>query len=826
MKKNRYFILSIVFTVLTTDILLSSVASNNVIISCAAVANVKNYLVNCIKSSPLNCNPVSTNPVDYDSVTISNLDNDECSGATQVPDCNTSFTMGSTIGKTVSISHPVNYGNDPDIWFKFTATSKIQRISISNMSSNIAGVNFLVAVLEDCNQTNTTLKSVSQYINVSTSLSFDVYDLILNKTYYIYVAGKNISFDICTLSKTETPLPSNDICTMPLNLPTTVAGRCGPFIKVSTLGATTEDDKSYYGTKTVPDVWYKFIAVSNRHTFKLFNIHNLTNANSSVYFFTLYSGCPSANTSNWLLDWGTFDAKFSSINEADVYSPYLDVGKTYYIKVSGTAIGFDMCTEGAPSWSPAPTNDDANNATLLNSNNCQEGTTYGSKDGSVWYKFIATQTMHTLTISNVKNEKGELSSSFYKAELYENSNLQYISTLNIALNTTPGYFRYTIKNLTIGKTYYLKLPTEFEHYFNLYINFNICLDIYDVWNGIANSCQTITNTTLQSNTWNNIADNNGLIAQINPLSQNLSITNASIYVNQGTVRTSISNTAYLDRNYTFNLTTQPTSPVSVRLFFKKTDYDALKASDASITSTSNLQITRVSGGTTSCSSSFSVNNGQTVTELTGTVFEYGNDYYIEFTTSSFSNFFINGFAKSLLPVELTHFKAQNTEGGNLLIWQTATEVNVSHFDIEKSGDGKSFQKIGETKAEGKAATYEYLDKYPLSTTTYYRLKINDLDAQSSYSNIVSVANKKKGMRAKVYPNPFGDNLTIDISLDKKSDLLIEVMDILGRQVFQSKAENTEGSFQLPISLKQVPSGNYFLKISDGQTIIEQKIVKQ
>jgi Secretion system C-terminal sorting domain len=180
-----------------------------------------------------------------------------------------------------------------------------------------------------------------------------------------------------------------------------------------------------------------------------------------------------------------------------------------------------------------------------------------------------------------------------------------------------------------------------------------------------------------------------------------------------------------------------------------------------------------------------------------------------------------------LPVELIAFKGKNTEGGNLLTWQTASEVNTTHFDIERSYDGKQFEKIGETKAQGKAAMYEYLDKAPLSGVggLYYRLKINDLDGKSSYTNVVTLSPKVKGFTAKVYPNPTNDMVTVSIEVEKKSDITFELKDILGRTIWQSKAENTEGSLSLPIPLTDIANGTYFLKISNGQTAKQERIIK-
>jgi Secretion system C-terminal sorting domain len=181
---------------------------------------------------------------------------------------------------------------------------------------------------------------------------------------------------------------------------------------------------------------------------------------------------------------------------------------------------------------------------------------------------------------------------------------------------------------------------------------------------------------------------------------------------------------------------------------------------------------------------------------------------------------------SVLPVELVTFKGKNTESGNLLTWQSASEVNLDNYDVERSTDGQQFDKIGTIKAQGKAATYDFLDKKgPLSITTYYRLKINDLDQKSAYSKVITLAPKAKGLTAKAYPNPAHDVLTVDIEVENKSDLTIELRDILGRLIWASNALYTEGSLSLPIPLTGVANGNYFLKVSNGLTTIQQKIVK-
>lgn len=158
---------------------------------------------------------------------------------------------------------------------------------------------------------------------------------------------------------------------------------------------------------------------------------------------------------------------------------------------------------------------------------------------------------------------------------------------------------------------------------------------------------------------------------------------------------------------------------------------------------------------------------------------------------------------TVLPVELTAFKGKNTEGGNLLTWQTASEANTSDFDIERSNDGQIFEKIGKTKAEGKATNYNYLDKYPLSITTYYRLKINDLDGKNDYSNIVSIATKTKE-KLNIFPNPVSAILTINVVGDG-----FQIYNLLGQEVIRGQATKR-------VDVSALPQGAYLLKVGAEQ----------
>ena len=198
--------------------------------------------------------------------------------------------------------------------------------------------------------------------------------------------------------------------------------------------------------------------------------------------------------------------------------------------------------------------------------------------------------------------------------------------------------------------------------------------------------------------------------------------------------------------------------------------------------------------------------------------------------TSFSPFSV-GLPAFVLSAELIDFKAISHKSTVNLSWQTASEKDLSHFEIEQSTDGSTFSKIGEIKAVNKPNSYVFNVEGLLSILTYFRLKIVNSDGRFTYSKVLSVA-FGKDLTVKAFPNPVQNELTIDVFSEAKY-LDFEVVDVLGRLIYQKKEENTDlsresrdGSKLLTINALDWVSGIYFLKVSDGKKVVEQKIVKR
>ena len=164
-----------------------------------------------------------------------------------------------------------------------------------------------------------------------------------------------------------------------------------------------------------------------------------------------------------------------------------------------------------------------------------------------------------------------------------------------------------------------------------------------------------------------------------------------------------------------------------------------------------------------------------------------------------------------LPVKILDLSAKNMGHSNLLQWQTATELNTSHFIVQHSTNGTSFTDIGTEKAIGSGAnSYSFTDMQPANGINYYRLQSVDNDGASTYSKVVSAFLTINDSRLTIYPNPGKDNVTIS----GNHIASVQVIDNMGRVV---KVVSLKDATNPTLSVNSLPAGVYHLLIqtTDG-----------
>jgi hypothetical protein len=182
-----------------------------------------------------------------------------------------------------------------------------------------------------------------------------------------------------------------------------------------------------------------------------------------------------------------------------------------------------------------------------------------------------------------------------------------------------------------------------------------------------------------------------------------------------------------------------------------------------------------------------------------------------------------------VPVELTSFNAAVKENSVELLWNTATEINNSGFEIERSRDNVNFTKLGFIKGNGTSSemhTYKFTDnKFSKTGTFYYRLKQINLDGSFEYSKVINVT-IGAALTFKLsqnYPNPFNPITTISFQLPEKALVTIKVYNILGQEVAVLLNSSKEaGTYQINFDGANLASGIYIYRLSTNTGIIATK----
>jgi Secretion system C-terminal sorting domain len=183
------------------------------------------------------------------------------------------------------------------------------------------------------------------------------------------------------------------------------------------------------------------------------------------------------------------------------------------------------------------------------------------------------------------------------------------------------------------------------------------------------------------------------------------------------------------------------------------------------------------------------------------------------------------FYTSALPVTITQFNGQAKNNSNQLSWTTATELNSSHFEIEKSADGTLFKKIGSVQSKGSTTNqqhYLFTDNATGNTAAFYRLKQVDNNGHFEYSKTIRV-NAAAANGFTVYPNPVTNTLQVVLAKPLPQNSAVTLTDINGKNI--PVLFNGTGSYR-SCNMKHLPSGLYLLKIITDDGVQLKTITKQ
>jgi len=187
-----------------------------------------------------------------------------------------------------------------------------------------------------------------------------------------------------------------------------------------------------------------------------------------------------------------------------------------------------------------------------------------------------------------------------------------------------------------------------------------------------------------------------------------------------------------------------------------------------------------------------------------------------------------GMPNVVLPVELISFNGKVINNTVHLAWKTASEIENSHFEIERSPDGKNFKGIGKVKGNGttlEAQYYSFEDKTFSKGLNYYRLKQIDFDGDYEYSEIVVLRSEQGKEQIFFSPNPTNiGQVRFSYNSPRYGKLHTQVLDLSGKVLLDYDLQVVEGNNTLELDLNTLSKGMYFVRLKQEGIERYEKVI--
>jgi predicted esterase len=223
-------------------------------------------------------------------------------------------------------------------------------------------------------------------------------------------------------------------------------------------------------------------------------------------------------------------------------------------------------------------------------------------------------------------------------------------------------------------------------------------------------------------------------------------------------------------------------------------------------------------------------NWQTVS--TTVTFTHAGVQNIRLKSVSPVNWNINWFqfvatSNSPLPVKFVYFNAQCNGNSVNLQWKTAQEQNTKDFSVQRSTDGINWTEIGKSAAAGQSAQergYSFVDKNP-SANSMYRIVETDMTGQQIITTIVRSSCSTTKETVSLYPNPFAQNSSLNITLNQSQRIKLRVVDATGAIIQQKELLLPSGNSSIPLVMSSYPKGVYAVTVQYSGQVKTLKFIK-
>jgi PDZ domain/Secretion system C-terminal sorting domain len=137
-------------------------------------------------------------------------------------------------------------------------------------------------------------------------------------------------------------------------------------------------------------------------------------------------------------------------------------------------------------------------------------------------------------------------------------------------------------------------------------------------------------------------------------------------------------------------------------------------------------------------------------------------------------------------------------------------------------DGKSLKVRADLKSWSEIPGYEYQARTDCGQPADDGKNQADIDDGISGTNDIHTLDLKD---ARIYPNPTDGVFSFSFNTTP-GPLAVSITDVNGQVVYRDLNDNTTGTYQNDINIKDLPQGNYIITVNQGDKVFTQQISKQ
>ncbi|QEC66767.1 T9SS type A sorting domain-containing protein [Panacibacter ginsenosidivorans] len=185
--------------------------------------------------------------------------------------------------------------------------------------------------------------------------------------------------------------------------------------------------------------------------------------------------------------------------------------------------------------------------------------------------------------------------------------------------------------------------------------------------------------------------------------------------------------------------------------------------------------------------------------------------------TAFNKFSVVNIGNIILPVTLTNIKAYQKNNTIDIDWTALNELNMDHYEVERSANGTSFNTIENVDARNNDIAENYYtvhDTRPVLGNNFYRIKAVNKNGEVSYSVIVVVNIGTAKSSVTVQPNPvFNKIINLQLNNVAAGNYTIVISNMSGQQIYNQKIEHGGGNAMQQIILpSSIARGVYIVSV--------------